>query len=37
MRSNILQNLGVILLAIVVSVVIYFINNRKTVSKNKIK
>lgn len=35
MRGNILQNLGVILLAIVVSVVICFINNRKTVSKKQ--
>jgi len=35
MRGNILQNLGVILLAIVVSVVIYFINNRKIRSKKQ--
>ena len=30
MQNKILQNLGVILLAIIVSVVIYFINNRKS-------
>lgn len=35
MRGNILQNLGVVLLAILVSVVIYFINNRKTKSTIK--
>ncbi|GEM_PF-2011855 len=37
MRGNILQNIGVILLAIIVSAVIYFINNRKTINKSKIK
>lgn len=37
MRGDILQNIGVILLAIIVSGVIYFINNRKTINKNKIK
>lgn len=35
MAGNFVQNLGVALLAIVVSVVIYFINNKKTKSKIK--
>jgi hypothetical protein len=35
MQGNILQNIGVILLAILVSIVIYFINTRKAKIKKQ--